>query len=58
MADKITSFEDLGVWQKAHQMVLNVYRITGSFPAEERFGLTSQMRRGRGTWDMGTLPRL
>jgi len=45
MADKITSFEDLGVWQKAHQMVLNVYRITGSFPAEERFGLTSQMRR-------------
>ena len=45
MAEKITRFGDLVVWQKAHQIVLQVYRITGSFPAEERFGLTSQMRR-------------
>ena len=45
MAEKITRFEDLSVWQKAHQLVLQVYRITGSFPAEERFGLSSQMRR-------------
>ena len=45
MAEKITRFGDLAVWQKAHQMVLRVYRITGSFPAEERFGLSSQMRR-------------
>ena len=45
MAEKIASFEDLAVWQKAHQLVLSVYRITGSFPGEERFGLTSQMRR-------------
>jgi four helix bundle protein len=45
MAEKIARFEDLSVWQKAHQMVLHVYRITGSFPVEERFGLTSQMRR-------------
>jgi four helix bundle protein len=45
MAEKIARFGDLSVWQKAHQMVLQVYRITGSFPAEERFGLTSQMRR-------------
>ncbi|HTW92377.1 MAG TPA: four helix bundle protein [bacterium] len=45
MAEKIRQFGDLTVWQKAHQMVLQVYRITGSFPAEERFGLTSQMRR-------------
>jgi four helix bundle protein len=45
MAEKITRFGDLAVWQKAHQLVLQVYRITGSFPAEERFGLTSQMRR-------------
>ncbi|MCX6842027.1 MAG: four helix bundle protein [candidate division WOR-3 bacterium] len=45
MAEKIARFEDLLVWQKAHQMVLRVYRITGSFPAEERFGLSSQMRR-------------
>jgi len=45
MAEKIARFEDLSVWQKAHQMVLCVYRVTGSFPAEERFGLTSQTRR-------------
>ena len=45
MAEKIARFEDLTVWQKAHQMVLHVYRITGTFPAEERFGLSSQMRR-------------
>jgi len=45
MAEKITRFEDLSVWQKAHQTVLRVYRITGRFPAEERFGLSSQMRR-------------
>jgi four helix bundle protein len=45
MAEKITRFGDLAVWQKAHQLVLQVYRITRSFPAEERFGLSSQMRR-------------
>jgi len=38
-------FQDLKVWQKAHQLVLEVYRVTRSFPAEERFGLISQMRR-------------
>jgi len=45
MAEKTRQFGDLAVWQKAHQLVLQVYRITGSFPAEERFGLSSQMRR-------------
>lgn len=39
------SFKDLVVWQKAHQLVLEVYRFTQSFPSEERFGLTSQLRR-------------
>ena len=39
------SFTDLEVWQKAHAFVLEVYRITGSFPQEERFGLVSQFRR-------------
>ncbi len=33
------------VWQKAHQLVLLVYSSTKSFPKEEVFGLTSQMRR-------------
>jgi four helix bundle protein len=38
-------FEDLEVWQHAHKMVLAVYRVTKEYPAEERFGLISQMRR-------------
>ena len=39
------SFQEVGVWQKAHQFVLDVYRLTGQFPREEQFGLTSQFRR-------------
>ena len=38
-------FRDLTVWQKAMDLAANVYRVTKDFPAEERFGLTSQMRR-------------
>lgn len=33
------------VWQKAHQLVLIVYARTANFPPDERFGLTSQIRR-------------
>jgi four helix bundle protein len=40
-----TSFVDLVVWQKAHQFVLLVYRYSKSFPREETYGLTSQLRR-------------
>jgi four helix bundle protein len=39
------SFKDLIVWQKAHKLVLSIYRITRGFPKEEVYGLTSQMRR-------------
>ena len=39
------SFEDLIVWQKAHGMVLGVYRSSGEFPKHETYGLTSQLRR-------------
>jgi hypothetical protein len=38
-------FRNLKVWEKSHRLVLAVYRVTASFPTEERFGLTSQMRR-------------
>lgn len=38
-------FQDLIVWQKAHALVLRVYKLTRAFPREELFGLTSQMRR-------------
>jgi len=39
------SFRDLVVWQKAHEFVLAVYRLTDSFPDREKFGLSHQMRR-------------
>jgi four helix bundle protein len=38
-------FRQLRVWQKGHQMTLDVYRATKGFPSDERYGLTSQMRR-------------
>jgi four helix bundle protein len=38
-------FRKLLVWQKSHELVLQVYRISRDFPREELFGLTSQMRR-------------
>ena len=39
------SFEDLYVWQRAHQFVLSVYRATRLFPDFEKFGLSSQFQR-------------
>jgi four helix bundle protein len=39
------TFLDLIVWQKAHQFVLDVYRLTDGFPKTEVYGLTSQLRR-------------
>jgi len=36
---------DLRVWQDAMELVTRIYSVTGTFPAEERFGLTSQIRR-------------
>ena len=38
-------FQDLIVWQKAHQFVLAVYRFSERFPPKEIYGLTSQFRR-------------
>ncbi|MBW2020830.1 MAG: four helix bundle protein [Deltaproteobacteria bacterium] len=38
-------FQDLIVWQKAHQFVLSVYHFSNSFPSNEAYGLTSQFRR-------------
>jgi four helix bundle protein len=40
-ADKLTDFQQLNVWQKAHKLVLEVYELTRKFPKEER----SEMRR-------------
>jgi four helix bundle protein len=38
-------FRDLKVWQKAYGLALATYRVTETFPRDERFGLTSQVRR-------------
>jgi four helix bundle protein len=38
-------FRRLNVWEKAHLMTLGIYRATATFPREELYGITSQMRR-------------
>jgi len=39
------TFQDLLVWQKAHQFVMSVYHYSAHFPKTETYGLTSQFRR-------------
>jgi four helix bundle protein len=41
----VQDFRKLKVWEKAHALVLEIYRLTLTLPQEERFGLTIQMRR-------------
>ncbi len=41
----IRDFKDLVVWQKAHPLVLDIDRATRTFPTEDRYGLTGQLRR-------------
>src|SRR5208337_4524173 len=38
-------FQDLEVWKNSHAFVLDVYRLTATFPENERFGMVSQFRR-------------
>ena len=45
MGGKIETFRDIIAWQKAHQMVLSVYKLSRKFPKEELFVLVSQIRR-------------
>ncbi len=44
-SERVKSYEDLVVWQKAMGLVMDVYRATSQFPHEEMYGLTSQLRR-------------
>lgn len=38
-------FKRLVAWQRAHQLTIEVYRLTAQFPKDEMYGLTSQIRR-------------
>lgn len=42
---KTYSFEKLEVWQLSRALVKDIYEVSKSFPIEEKFGLTSQLRR-------------
>jgi four helix bundle protein len=39
------NFRNLKVWQRGHSLTLEVYKVTESFPSNELYGLTSQLRR-------------
>ena len=41
----IKSYKDLVVYQRSYKLALEIYQVTRSFPKEEVYGLTSQMRR-------------
>jgi four helix bundle protein len=41
----VKTYQDLFAWQKAMDLAEETYRLTRDFPSEERFGLTSQLRR-------------
>src|SRR5215216_3360360 len=45
MMSEIKSYRDLIVWQKSISLVKGVYVVSQSFPKEEQYGLTNQMRR-------------
>ena len=42
---RVSSFKDLEIWQRSIGLVEEIYRITKSFPQEETYGLSSQLRR-------------
>src|ERR1700722_12602114 len=39
------NFRELKVWEKAHRLALKVYHLTRTFPVQEQYGITSQIRR-------------
>jgi len=41
----VRNFRELKVWEKAHHLAVQVYKITKIFPADKQFGLTAQLRR-------------
>ena len=53
---KAKKFEELLVWQKSHQFVLKIYKLTQTFPQHELFGLVSQIRRSSVSVPANTWP--
>jgi four helix bundle protein len=45
VASRIKKFTDLEAWKSAHRLRLNIYKATKKFPADEQYGLSSQIRR-------------
>ena len=41
----LKNYKELNIWQKSYELYLKIYKITAIFPNEERYGLTSQIRR-------------
>ena len=41
----LKNYKDLKVWKKSYKLSLEIYRMTAKFPTEEKYGLTSQIRR-------------
>lgn len=65
----MSDYKKLKVWEKAHQLTIDIYKITKTFPEDEKYGLVSQLRRsvssiltniveGCGQLDNGNLIRL
>ncbi len=46
------NFKELNVWQKGIELVAIVYKITSSFPEEEKYGLSAQMKKGSGFYSI------
>jgi hypothetical protein len=44
-------WKDLKVWQKAHELVIRVYRVSARFPKAEMYGITSQIRRAAASYE-------
>lgn len=45
MSERINNFYDLNAWKYAHSLTRDIYELTKDFPKEEKYGLTSQIRR-------------
>jgi hypothetical protein len=52
----LKNYKELKVWQRAYQLCLEIYRATRAFPKEERYGLTSQIRRAAVSVPSNTWP--